>query len=105
MKDSFDEDPFAEYDKYWDDLDRLEEKNKKREEYQSHPEKHHDDKPREIDRKNMWKIIFVIGIFIAFYSTATDGPGFFMIRMISTPLMMLIIISIIISAINKKNIR
>ena len=103
MKDSFDEDPFAEYDKYWDELDRLEEKAKKKEEQRFHPKEQRDDKPNDINRKKFTSVIFVIGVFIAFYYIFVGTFDKSVLKVISQPFILFIIIGIIISSVNKKN--
>ncbi len=100
MKDSYDKDPFAEYDKYWDDLDKIEKQDEQKEEYRFHPEKMEDQKPTEFDFKKILPIIFSIGLFlfIVIPSSSNSGVTF-------TPFIILIVFGVIISNISKKNKR
>ena len=80
MKDSYEKDPFAEYDKYWDDLDKQEEKTKKK----SHKEYHFDEQkptPISYDQKKLIRTVMIgitafifVGIFFnLFVNIFNDG--------------------------------
>lgn len=113
MADNFDKDPFAEYDKYWDELDQKEEdvKKKQRKEYRFDHQK-----PAGIQRQNkliayivFGFIAFVfLGIFLSIARMTTSGMGMTFTSIFLWPFTMLssagpIIFIIVIVAIIRKS--
>ncbi len=104
MKDSFDKDPFAEYDKYWDDLDKQEDKvkEKNKRDYAFNDVEAPDNLDRTSTGKKAGISFGFIGIGLAFtmaYIFIDSSNTVF------TPVIGIIIFGIIMSAINKNKNR
>lgn len=68
-------DPFAEYDKYWDELDQIENKTKKKQEEEYHFDdfsEKKEEKPYQFKMKPMSLLMVVIGL-IAFFNFIPMG--------------------------------
>lgn len=95
MKDSYEKDPFAEYDKYWDDLDKKEETK----EHRSHKAYRFDTQKSDTSSTGQNKalsmfvkgiIIFVImSVFISVFRGFLSGDGFTFSGMVFWPFAMM----------------
>ncbi len=99
MADSYEKDPFAEYDKYWDELDKKEEEVNRKQQKTYHfddieqePTHQHDTNKQKAILSTIVGIGFVFTVIFLF----VDSGGF-----ILSPITLFIIIGIVISVINK----
>ena len=103
MKDSYEKDPFAEYDKYWDELEKQEDEiiKKQEKEYRfedTDASKYHFEKNPEMTKKFV-KLFIGFIFFFVFYLFLRTGKVY--LQYISTPFIVIGVFSVLFSFLSR----
>ena len=102
MKDGYEKDPFAEYDKYWDELDEQEEDFKKKSDQSyTYGEQRNSANDRQTVAIGMLTVFITFGFFIAVILIIFTGIGFIIFMPFLFVMFMIIVISVMISKIKR----